>query len=93
MQGHEVEAQLPGHRRHRKADVGLAVAAVARQLRLDFVPLHRERFDLLVRRRAYFEPPVQTLLAFARSEAFTARAAEMGGYDISNLGRIVYNGP
>ncbi len=76
-----------------KADAGLAVAAVARQLRLDFVALHRERFDLLVRRRAYFEPPVQALLAFARSDAFAARAAEMGGYDISHLGAIVYNAP
>ena len=76
-----------------KADAGLAVAAVARQLRLDFVPLHRERFDLLVRRRAYFEPRAQALLTFARSEAFATRAAEMGGYDVSNLGRIMYNGP
>ncbi|MCH8836058.1 MAG: helix-turn-helix transcriptional regulator, partial [Proteobacteria bacterium] len=36
-----------------KADAGLAVAAVARQLRLDFLALHRERYDLLLRRRDY----------------------------------------
>ena len=75
-----------------KADAGLAVAAVARQLRLDFLDLHRERYDLLLRRRDYFEGPVQKLLAFARTPAFQTRAAEMGGYDVGGLGRVTYNG-
>src|SRR5690606_17274359 len=74
-----------------KADAGIGLRAVARQLRLDFVPLATERFDLVMRRRDYFEPPMQRLLAFARSEAFRARAAELGGYDISGLGRVHYN--
>ena len=76
-----------------KVDAGLAVAAVARQLRLDFVALHRERFDLVMRRRHYFEPPLQRLLAFTRTEAFASHAAALGGYDCSGLGTVVYNGP
>ena len=75
------------------ADAGLAVEAVARSLKLDFVPLLRERYDVLVRRRDYFSTPVQRLFAFARSEAFAARAAQMGGYDISGLGTVRFNGP
>ena len=76
-----------------RADAGVAVAAVARQLRLDFLPLHRERYDLLVDRRAYFEEPIQKLLAFAGSEAFHARAAEMTGYDVAKMGMVAYNAP
>ncbi len=76
-----------------KADAGLAVASAAHQYRLDFVPLHRERYDLAVRRRDYFEAPVQALLAFARSPGFTERAGEMAGYDVSGLGRVVFNAP
>jgi putative molybdopterin biosynthesis protein len=76
-----------------KADAGLAVAAVAHQLMLDFVPLHRERCDLVMRRRDYFEGPFQTLLALTRTAAFTAHAADLGGYDISGLGTVHYNGP
>ncbi len=76
-----------------RADAGLAVAAAARQFRLDFLPLRRERYDLLVRRRDYFEEPVQKLLAFARGESFLARAGEMAGYDVGGLGRVVYNAP
>jgi excisionase family DNA binding protein len=75
-----------------KADAGLAVRAVANQFRLEFVPLHRERFDVVMRRRDYFERPAHTLLAFARTPEFAARAAEFGGYDITELGRVVYNG-
>ncbi len=77
----------------RKADAGLAIRAVARQYGLDFLPLARERYDLAMRRRDYFEPPVQTLLGFARGARFRTRAEEMGGYDITRLGAVIYNGP
>ena len=76
-----------------KADAGLAVQSVAQQYKLEFLGLHRERYDLLVRRRDYFEAPVQKLLAFAASDAFKAKAAEMAGYDVSGLGKVVWNAP
>ncbi|NQU60215.1 MAG: helix-turn-helix transcriptional regulator [Rhodospirillales bacterium] len=76
-----------------KADAGLAVQSVAHQYRLDFLPLHKERYDLLVRRRDYFEAPVQKLMAFTATDAFKDRAKDMAGYDISGLGRVVYNAP
>lgn len=75
-----------------KADAGLAIGAAASMFRLDFMPLHEERFDLIVRRREFFEPPVQALLAFARSPAFEIRAGELGGYDVSSTGAVVWNG-
>ena len=76
-----------------RADAGLAVEAAARTLKLDFVPLQEERYDLLMRRRDYFEPPMQSLLAFARGPAFAERAAQMGGYDLSGTGTVRFNGP
>lgn len=74
------------------ADWGLAIESAARRHRLDFVPLHDERVDLLVRRFDWFEPPMQALLAFCRGEAFRARAAALPGYDVAGLGRVVRNG-
>jgi putative molybdopterin biosynthesis protein len=75
------------------ADAGLAVASVARSLRLDFIPLHRERFDLVIDRRAYFEPSVQRLFDLAHSDGFRAKADSLGGYDLSDLGTIRWNAP
>jgi putative molybdopterin biosynthesis protein len=76
-----------------KADAGFAVETVARQFRLGFVPLFRERYDLAIWRRDYFEPPLQKLLAFCRTPEFAQRAAELGGYEVAGLGRVYYNGP
>ncbi len=76
-----------------KADAGFAVETVARQHRLDFLPLFRERYDLLLWRRDAFEPPLQKLLAFCRTDAFATRAAELGGYDLTDHGQVRYNGP
>lgn len=74
-----------------KADVGLAIRSVATQFRLGFVPLQKERFDLVMRRRDYFEPSVQALLEFSRTPAFAARAADLGGYDVQGAGKVVFN--
>ncbi len=74
-----------------EADAGLAVEAVARRYGLGFIPLHEEVFDLAMRRRSFFEPTVQQLLAFARTARFRDRLAAMGGYDISELGETAYN--
>ncbi len=76
-----------------KADAGLAIACVARQVGLDFVPLFEERYDLVLWRRVYFEAPMQRLLAFCRSGIFLNRAKELPGYDIGGLGTVRYNGP
>jgi excisionase family DNA binding protein len=73
------------------ADCGLGIEAVARRFRLGFLPLVTERFDLAMRRRAYFEPPVQKLLAFAASQEFVARAKMLGGYEVNDLGAVRFN--
>jgi len=76
-----------------RARAGVAVEAVARSLKLDFLPLMQERFDLLMARRDAFGPAVQTLLGFARTDAFAERAQRLGGYDVRGLGTVHYNAP
>lgn len=75
-----------------RADAGVAIEAAARTHGLEFLPLTTERLDLVLRRRDYFEPPVQALLAFARGAEFAARAQALGGYDVGQTGRVVFNG-
>jgi molybdate-binding protein len=77
--------------REGQADAGMAIEAAARRHGLEFIPLHLEQFDLAIRRRHYFETPVQRLLEFARSERMHERARMLGGYDISTLGAVAYN--
>lgn len=74
-----------------EADVAFGLQAVARQFRLDFVPVVEERFDLLIDRKAYFEGPMQTFLKFCRSDAFRERAANQSGYVFDRMGDVVWN--
>ncbi len=74
-----------------RADAGLGIASVARQYRLDFVPLCEERYDLVVWRRAYFEPAWQRLMALGKSPSLSARAEGLGGYSLGGNGDIRYN--
>ena len=74
-----------------QADATLGLRVMADRLRLGFVPLLRERFDLLVDRAAWFEPPLQRLMSFCHSPVFAAKAAEFAGYDVSGLGTIHFN--
>ena len=69
-------------------DCGVATRAVATAAGLDFVPLQVERFDLLMRQRDAFRPPLQKLLKLLSSPAFATRAAELGGLDVSEAGSV-----
>jgi excisionase family DNA binding protein len=75
-----------------KAEATFGLLALARQYRLGFIPVIRERFDLVVDRRSWFEEPMQTLLSFCRSDAFTAKTRGLEGYDFSGQGRVHFNG-
>jgi putative molybdopterin biosynthesis protein len=73
-----------------EAECGLGIAAAAGGL--DFLPLWlSDCFDLVLRRRDYFEPPVQALLAFTRTDAFARQAEFLGGYDTAGLGEVRFN--
>lgn len=71
------------------ADAGLGILAAARALGLDFVPLAKERYDLVIPREHYESPALQALLEVVRSEEFKREVQAMGGYDVSQTGDVV----
>jgi molybdate-binding protein/DNA-binding transcriptional regulator YhcF (GntR family) len=71
------------------ADLGLGILSAARALDLDFVPLARERYDLVIPVAHFDTEEVKLLLAALRSESFKGVVCEMGGYDTTDTGKIV----
>jgi len=71
-----------------RADAGIATRSVANSAGLDFVPIVWEPFDLVMRQRDYFHPPLQALLKFLRLNEVIVRAEEMGGYDLRDAGSV-----
>lgn len=74
-----------------KADVAFGLHSVATRLKLDYVPVMQEQFDLLVWRQAWFDQPFQTFLNFTKSKAFSKKAQQLGGYEIDRLGTVRLN--
>jgi len=70
------------------ADCGIATRSVATAAGVEFVPLLTERFDLLLRQRDSYRPPLQSLLALLRRPIFAERAHELGGLDVHQAGQV-----
>ncbi len=72
-----------------RADVGLGIQSAARAFNLDFVPLARERYDLVTPSDLLATEPVKTVLSTIQSRAFKTRVDELGGYDTRETGEVV----
>lgn len=72
-------------------DCGVANRSIATSNGLGFVPLVWEDFDLVMRRRSYFEPPVQALIHCLRQPEFHRQAEQFGGYDTQVAGQVRLN--
>ncbi|MFH7320993.1 substrate-binding domain-containing protein [Desulfurivibrio sp. D14AmB] len=73
-----------------RADAGPAIRAVAALLGLDFLPLGRERFDLLIARERFFDKGVQLFLGLLHEPPFRQLAQGLAGYDVSQSGRTIF---
>lgn len=72
------------------ADVGLGIEKAALQVReIDFIPLQKERYDLVIRKEDAIKPHFQALLSILRSIDFRNEVAGMGGYDLTHTGQIM----
>lgn len=74
----------------RQADVALGLEAAARQHGLGFVPLFRERYELVVPEEQL--PALAPLLERLVSPAFRQAAQELGGYDTAESGNTRFVG-
>jgi putative molybdopterin biosynthesis protein len=73
-----------------EADAGLGTESVAGQLKgLDFVPLHKERYDLVMRQDDLEKPYGRALLTILRSTSFRNEVSGMGRYDLSQMGKLM----
>jgi putative molybdopterin biosynthesis protein len=71
---------------HGDADVALGIEAAANSCNLDFLPLFRERYDLVIPIANYRSELLAPLLRIVASEEFKAVVDKAGGYDTSQTG-------
>jgi molybdate-binding protein/DNA-binding XRE family transcriptional regulator len=72
-----------------EADVCLATRSAARAFGLDFIPLHSERYDLVMRKRTADLPSVKAFLDVLHRAALRRKLEVLAGYDTSETGTRV----
>lgn len=70
------------------ADVGLGIEAAARACDLDFLPLFKERYDLVIPVEQYRSKRLAPVLKTVGSPGFRRLVAGIGGYDASETGAV-----
>jgi molybdate-binding protein/DNA-binding transcriptional regulator YhcF (GntR family) len=90
IKGYNVEFDthlaVASHIARGNADVGLGIEAAASSCNLDFMPMFRERYDLVMPLAVYRSQRLATMLEIISSEEFKKIVAGVGGYDTSQTG-------
>lgn len=73
------------------ADCGIGIKAVANMLELGFIPLVKERFDIIILKESFFSKGVQIFLDILKSTHFKKLARKLGGYDTRDSGKVIHS--
>jgi len=90
---HEVASHLEVARliRDGMADVGIGVEAAARHYGLGFIPLREEQYDLIMRVEFLESHPVMSqFLDAVVSQPFRREIEALGGYNLTEIGKILH---
>jgi molybdate-binding protein/DNA-binding transcriptional regulator YhcF (GntR family) len=82
--------EVASHISHGSADVGLGIEAAALSCGLDFMPMFRERYDLVIPLANYRSPRFAPMLEIIGSDAFKKIVDKVGGYDTSQTGTTTF---
>ena len=69
-----------------RADVGLGITAAAKALDLDFIPLFKERYDLIVPQKIYNSDVFVPIIQAMEDPIFLSSVQALAGYDVSCMG-------
>jgi len=73
-----------------EADVGVGIEKGAMQVKnVEFIPLSKERYDLVIRKEDLEKTHFQLFLEVLSSPDFRNEVEGMGGYDISQMGEVI----
>ena len=70
------------------ADCGLGIFAAAKALDLDFIPIEKEQYDLIIPSSILDNSNIQAILETIASKSFRERVTDLGGYDPSKSGQF-----
>ncbi len=70
------------------ADCGMGIFAAANALGLDFIPMEREQYDLIIPSSMLEEPNIRVIMETVKTQEFRTRVTALGGYDPARSGQL-----
>jgi putative molybdopterin biosynthesis protein len=76
-----------------RVDCALGIRAAAEALGLGFVPLFRERYDLVIPREHFESARLAPLLEVLKLREFREAVVALPGYDVARMGEVIATRP
>ena len=72
------------------ADVGIGIEKTSKLAEVDFIPLIRERVDIVLLKTPENQQLIESVKQILNSPDFQSEVVRLGDYDISQMGQILY---
>lgn len=58
---------------------------------IDFIFIQEESYDMVIRKEDFTKKPYQKMIEIIRSPEYQKEVAELGSYNVENMGKIIYS--
>jgi len=72
------------------ADVGIGIEKIAKLVDVDFIPVVRERYDIVLLKTPENQSLINTVKEILTSLHFQSEVTALGNYDVSQMGQVIY---
>lgn len=73
------------------ADIGVGIYAASVALDLDFIPMAKERYDIIVPEEFIEDDKIKAFIDIIENDKeFRAAVERLGGYDVADMGKVIF---
>ncbi|MFJ7980876.1 substrate-binding domain-containing protein [Lysinibacillus xylanilyticus] len=72
------------------ADVGIGIEKISKLVEVDFIPLITERYDIVLLKTPENQLLVESVKEILNSPDFQSEVVALGDYDVTQMGKIIY---
>ena len=73
-----------------QADAGVGIENVAKMVNVDFIPLVKEQYDLVILKTKENQELHKVIMESVSSSEFLSQLEQLNGYDLSFTGKVIY---
>lgn len=77
-----------------RGDADVAVGSEKHSLSvpgIDFLFIQEESYDMVIRKEDFLKKPYQKMIEIIRSSEYQKEVAGLGGYNVENMGKVIYS--